>query len=50
MRTDELIDRIAEKVNRMRGVSSVLSGDGRMEITLTDGRTVALQVEEVFRG
>lgn len=45
MSVDELVDRTAEKIARTRGVASVVSSQGRMEVHLDNGTTVTFTVE-----
>lgn len=45
MKADELVDRVAEKVARMRDVQGVTSNGERLVVHLKDGDTVTFRVE-----
>lgn len=45
----ELIDRVAERIARTRGVRRVTSNDDRLEVHLHSGTAVTFTIEEVAR-
>lgn len=45
MTAGEFLDRLADKVARMKGIEGVVGNEDRMVIQLTDGTTITLTVE-----